>query len=37
MKNFNHIQAIQTNIDMCSMMMRGMMMPYASALHICRM
>ena len=37
MKNFNHIQATQTNIGMCNMMMRGMMMPDASALRICRM
>jgi len=37
MKKINRIQLTQENIGMCNMMMRGMMMPYASALHACRM
>jgi len=32
MANYEHIQTVQTNMGMRNMMMRGMMMPNASAL-----
>jgi len=37
MKHFNHIQVAQTDMGMRNMMMRGMMMPHASALRFRRM
>jgi len=36
MKNY-HIQIAETNIGMCNMMMRDMMMSDVSALRFCRM